>query len=297
MSNFPTDTLCPVCQTVFQQPRREHGGGARKKYCSSRCRSLDWIRGNGGKRQAAILKYDTKLESVEKKRLRTRKGVLKKYGWIEEQFQAQLVRQNFSCYGCLCSIDEATARIDHNHETGQVRGLLCNNCNWTLGHAHDAPLTLRRLMAYLERDPSKTLVYLIGALKNTRIPLIGNTLRADGYDVMDEWWTPGEGADTHWQWYEHIRGRNYVEALRGRSATNNYSFDRAYLDLCDIAVAVLPAGKSAMLELGYAKGRGKRSVLFLDGYDPDRYDIMPGLADVVYRTETELVEGLHAYRL
>jgi len=37
--------------------------------------------------------------------------------------------QNGKC--CLCSIDlsEVTPCLDHDHETGHVRGVLCNNCN------------------------------------------------------------------------------------------------------------------------------------------------------------------------
>lgn len=109
---------------------------------------------------------------------------------------------------------------------------------------------------------------------------------------MDEWWTPGPKADEYWQNYEKIRGRVYPEAVEGRAATNIYMFDRAYIDLADIMVLVMPAGKSAMLELGYSIGKGKRSYLFLDGADPKRYDIMPAFADKVLKTEKELVERL-----
>ena len=150
-------------------------------------------------------------------------------------------------------------------------------------------MTLRRLMAYLDRERRKLAVYIIGALKNPRIPLVGNLLRAEGYDVMDEWFTPGEHADTNWQAYEKLRGRSYEDALAGRAARNIYMFDRAYLDLSDVAVLVMPAGKSAMLELGYAKGSQKHTVLFLDGAEPDRYDVMPNFADYVVSGELELV--------
>ena len=147
-------------------------------------------------------------------------------------------------------------------------------------------------MAYLDYDRSKLNIYLIGTLKNKRIPDIGNLLRCKGYDVMDEWFTPGELADLNWQAYEKKRGRSYVDALRGRAATNIFSFDRSYLDHSDIAILVAPAGKSAMLELGYAKGSGKRAWIFLDGKEPDRYDVMPGLADAIFKTEEELLTGL-----
>lgn len=214
----------------------------------------------------------------------------KKCGWTAEQVQRQLARQSHACYGCLVPLTIASCHVDHDHKTTRVRGLLCGSCNRALGSVADSPATLRRLMAYLDHRIDETCVYLAGALKNPRIPEIGNVLRAAGLDVMDEWITPGEHADTNWQAYEKLRGRSYKEALRGRAATNVFLFDRSYIDHCDILVLVLPAGKSGMLELGYAKGRGKRTVLFLDGQDPDRFDVMPSIADEVVHTVQKLVE-------
>lgn len=147
-------------------------------------------------------------------------------------------------------------------------------------------------MAYLDYRRDKINIYLTGALKNPRIPDIGNALRARGFDVMDEWFTPGEFADTNWQAYEKKRGRSYIEALKGRAATNIFLFDCSYLDHSDVVVLVMPAGKSAMLELGYAVGRGKRTYILLDGQDPERYDIMPNLVDGVCPTLDDLIKEL-----
>lgn len=288
----PPEGRCPVCCETFLHSKRIQGGGSRRKYCSPRCRSLDWVRGNGGKRIASVLKYDHAPENKEKKRLRSRKERLQKYGLTIAALHGELVRQNYTCYGCLTKIDEKTARVDHCHQTNKVRGLLCDSCNWGLGSLKDNPATLRRLMAYLDRDRTVTSVYLIGALKNPRIPIIGNNVRHEGYDVMDEWFTPGEFADQNWQAYEKLRGRSYTEALKGRAATNIFLFDASYLDHADIAVLVMPAGKSGMLELGYAKGLGKHTCIFLDGQEIERYDIMPNFADKVLSTEAELIQWL-----
>lgn len=45
--------------------------------------------------------------------------------------------------------------IDHDHRTGEVRGLLCNKCNHALGNAGDDPELLRRLATYLENPPAR----------------------------------------------------------------------------------------------------------------------------------------------
>jgi hypothetical protein len=40
--------------------------------------------------------------------------------------------------------------VDHDHKTGQIRGLLCNACNTSLGKFKDDPVLLRKAIKYLE---------------------------------------------------------------------------------------------------------------------------------------------------
>ena len=56
--------------------------------------------------------------------------------------------QNNQCLGCFTEFT-VTPRVDHDHETGAVRGLLCNGCNIVLGHAYDNPEVLKNLANYL----------------------------------------------------------------------------------------------------------------------------------------------------
>jgi Recombination endonuclease VII len=292
MSQIPKVGSCAVCKKEFVHPQRIQGGGRVKKYCSHNCADLAWRLGNPEKRAAVILTYEQKPENKEKRQVRNKRYRLQQYGWTEEDFKVELARQNYSCYGCLRPLDEHTARIDHDHAKNVVRGLLCDECNWGLGHLRDNPMTLRRLMSYLDRDRTRKLIYLVGALKNPRIPVVGNHLRQLGFDVMDEWFTPGELADINWQAYEKLRGRNYKDALRGRSASNIFMFDRSFIDLADLVILLMPAGKSAMLELGYAKGRGKLACILLDGMEPEKYEVMPNFANQVFKTETDLLDFL-----
>jgi hypothetical protein len=46
---------------------------------------------------------------------------------------------------------EEKACIDHDHETGKPRGILCRMCNLGLGHFKDSPELLRKAAEYLER--------------------------------------------------------------------------------------------------------------------------------------------------
>jgi hypothetical protein len=41
--------------------------------------------------------------------------------------------------------------VDHNHTTGKVRGLLCQNCNWALGCLEDNLERVEKLVLYLKK--------------------------------------------------------------------------------------------------------------------------------------------------
>lgn len=135
-------------------------------------------------------------------------------------------------------------------------------------------------------------IYIIGALKNPRVPELANELSARGHTTFADWYSPGPEADTYWQEYERARGRGYREAIYGPHAVHVFAFDRHYLDECDAAVMVMPAGKSAHLELGYAAGRGKRTFVLFDA-EPDRFDLMYLFAERVVFSVDELVEALN----
>lgn len=134
-------------------------------------------------------------------------------------------------------------------------------------------------------------IYLIGSLRNERIPEIGNRLREHGHDVFDDWFSAGPEADDYWQEYEKGRGHTFKQGLSARPAVNVFRLDHDNLIRCDCAVLVLPAGKSGHLELGFATGRGKRTYILLDPA-VDRWDVMYKFATDVFETEEDLINGI-----
>lgn len=107
-------------------------------------------------------------------------------------------------------------------------------------------------------------LYLIGSLRNREIVHLENTLRKTGFDPYASWMAAGPEADDYWQEYCTIRGLSYREALRDYSAQNVFEFDHTHLERCDAAVLVMPAGKSAHIEMGFTVGRGKPAWVLFD---------------------------------
>lgn len=77
--------------------------------------------------------------------------LIRKYGITAEQYAEMLFLQGGVCAICK-GPGKAYGRlhVDHNHETGRIRGLLCNTCNAGLGQLRDDVELLRAAIAYLE---------------------------------------------------------------------------------------------------------------------------------------------------
>ena len=71
-----------------------------------------------------------------------------KYGKTLEEFDAQRTAQNNACAICREPFTK-TPHNDHNHLTGENRGLLCSNCNHLLGKAKDSITVLQNAIDYL----------------------------------------------------------------------------------------------------------------------------------------------------
>lgn len=88
----------------------------------------------------------------EKLDQQARKWYLRKmYGISVEDYDELVAKQKGLCLICE-QLDTSGKRlaVDHHHDTGLVRGLLCARCNLGLGYFTDDPERLRRAAAYLE---------------------------------------------------------------------------------------------------------------------------------------------------
>jgi len=73
------------------------------------------------------------------------------YGVDESQYNEMLARQSNCCAICNTHKSELKKElsVDHNHNTGKVRGLLCHSCNLGIGLLKDSPSVVFRAHVYL----------------------------------------------------------------------------------------------------------------------------------------------------
>jgi Recombination endonuclease VII len=107
--------------------------GERKQFCPKGHDTLiTGRRDNGCIVCANVRSMNWNFKNSERKRDLTYK---KRYGITLVQYNELLVKQNFACAICETpqSMLPKRLNVDHNHETGKVRGLLCWDCNKRLG--------------------------------------------------------------------------------------------------------------------------------------------------------------------
>jgi len=90
-------------------------------------------------------------ELPENKERATRKRRLKKYGLTHQEYDQLLRNQEWKC--AICGGEPEA--VDHDHETGVVRGLLCIECNAGIGLFADSRDRLHSAIRYLTSPPAR----------------------------------------------------------------------------------------------------------------------------------------------
>jgi hypothetical protein len=87
-----------------------------------------------------------------------------RYGISHEDFLTLFEKQGGKCACCGTALvldlpkrdPQRTTSVDHDHETGKIRGLLCNGCNAGLGHFEDSVQRLEQAVAYIRRHTGES---------------------------------------------------------------------------------------------------------------------------------------------
>jgi hypothetical protein len=72
-----------------------------------------------------------------------------------EEYERLYKHQNGRC--SICSTPKKILCVDHNHTTGEIRGLLCHHCNQILHRAKDNEEFFKRVVAYISKPPARTI--------------------------------------------------------------------------------------------------------------------------------------------
>lgn len=90
------------------------------------------------------------------------KYILKQYGLTKDDYQILVRRSSGLCEICRNPpVSRVRLAIDHDHETGKVRGLLCDKCNTAIGKLGDSTGSLFSAIDYLCRHDSNVAVQSI----------------------------------------------------------------------------------------------------------------------------------------
>ena len=122
---------CKACETAQQRERRK------RPDVQARDRETSKLR--------ALRNHEGRLAS-------SRRHKHKKINVTDEAYKEMLDSQNRRCAICGEQPNGISLAVDHNHETGKVRGLLCRNCNLALGLFKDNQTLLASAKSYLERN-------------------------------------------------------------------------------------------------------------------------------------------------
>lgn len=124
---------CPACG---KEPPKRKGGGMPRKWCSSRCKAANtrkWKKAHPEAKHRYMLK--------------------ERYRISQTTYDRMLANQAGMCAICGSTEPGAKARhlaVDHCHESGDIRGLLCISCNSGLGQFKDNLDVMRNAVRYLE---------------------------------------------------------------------------------------------------------------------------------------------------
>ncbi|AXQ51494.1 hypothetical protein SEA_AMOCHICK_64 [Mycobacterium phage Amochick] len=143
-------------------------------------------------------------------------------------------------------------------------------------------------------------IYVASSWRNDLQGGVVQFLRAAGFEVYD-FKNPPNGSGFHWSevalhrlpnLLDQVPVDDYLAAVDHPRAVEGFASDFDAMHWADAVVLVLPCGRSAHLELGWAVGAGKRTAVLLD--DPCTPELMYRMVDHLAVSVTDLLGWLKA---
>jgi hypothetical protein len=152
-------SACKACESI--RGRAKYNPGLNKKrYEENKDQLLkaqkEYYHKNVGKIKIRSKEYYNKNSDKWLQAGWKKKGILNRDGLYFSKFdqETELQRAGYKCE--ICKSDGSDHKkglcVDHNHDTGIVRGILCAHCNSAIGHFHDDINKLEMAITYLNKS-------------------------------------------------------------------------------------------------------------------------------------------------
>jgi hypothetical protein len=142
-------------------------------------------------------------------------------------------------------------------------------------------------------------LYVASSWKNTFYPVVIHELRYSGHEVYDFRRPHSDSRGFHWsevdQNWQSWGGIQYRAGLTHPVARRGFQTDFDAMQAADAFVGVAPFGRSASMEMGWAAGAGKPTLLYLPAMFPEP-ELMASMFDHICVNITEVIETLDKVR-
>lgn len=139
----------------------------------------------------------------------------------------------------------------------------------------------------------KRKIYVASSWKNQQQAWVVMALRDAGHEVYDFKNPPHGNTGFHWSQidpnWKNWTEDEYRDALEHPLAVAGFNSDMEAMEWADTFVLILPCGRSAHLELGWAVGKGKETYILLDKMEPE---LMAKMVDFIFIGAEEMLAHL-----
>lgn len=156
MGDVKTCTTCRVEKPPSEFHKRKGSPDGLQYTCKTCSKARDQARYERDREAILVRQREQRERHPESFALRNRRWMLRRnYGLTVDEYEAMLAEQGGKCPVCGADLTEPAKigkhPVDHCHETGAVRRILCSKCNTGMGMFNDNPELLRAAAAYLEQ--------------------------------------------------------------------------------------------------------------------------------------------------
>jgi len=136
-------------------------------------------------------------------------------------------------------------------------------------------------------------IYVASSWRNQYQPHVVKAIREAGHEVYDFKHPDEDDNGFHWseidpEW-KHWTNGEFIHSLTHPIAESGFSKDMNALRWCDACVLVMPCGRSAHLELGWAIGADRKTAILLETGEPE---LMYSMVDLLVTDIDDILQWL-----